>query len=130
MARTGESYSTARSQLARRATTQLRGSPTVIVPVTDMARSTAFYEVGLGLPVRWASETWTVLGDDDETIALEPARAAGVDVGIGIRVADLDAMLAAVEAAGGRIATREERFARVTDPDDNILRMMAVEPAS
>lgn len=126
MARTGESYSTARTQLARRATASVRGSPMVIVPVTDIERSTDFYVAGLGLPVRWTSATWTVLGDEDETIALEPTRIAGVDLGIGIKVADLQATLAAVAAAGGRIDSRDERVARVADPDGNVIRLMAV----
>jgi catechol 2,3-dioxygenase-like lactoylglutathione lyase family enzyme len=103
----------------------------VIVPVTDIERSTDFYSGGLGLPVRWASATWTVLGDDGETIALEPNRAAGVDLGIGIKVADLHATLMAIAAAGGRIDSRDERVARVSDPDGNTLRLMAVDgPAS
>lgn len=126
MARTGESYSTARAQLARRATAEVRGSPTVIVPVTDIERSTDFYAAGLGLPVRWTSATWTVLGDDGETIALEPTNAVGVDLGIGIKVADLQATLTAVAAAGGRIDAHDARVARVADPDGNIIRLMAV----
>lgn len=126
MARTGESYSTARSQLARRARAEVRGSPTVIVPVTDIERSMDFYGSGLGLPIRWTSATWTVLGDDDETIALEPALAAGLDLGIGIKVVDLQSTLTAVTATGGRVDSRGEHVARVADPDGNIIRLMAV----
>jgi catechol 2,3-dioxygenase-like lactoylglutathione lyase family enzyme len=125
MARTGESYSTARAQLARRAKTEVRGSPKVIVPVTDIERATDFYAAALGLAVRSAAPTWTILGDDGETIALEPARDAGVDLGIGIKVADLQATLAAVAAAGGRIDSQNERVARVADPDGNVVRLMA-----
>lgn len=130
MARTGEPYRTARAQLARRATAKVRGSPTVIVPVTDIERATDFYSAGLGLPVRWVSDTWTVLGDDDETIALEPALTAGVDLGIGLKVADLQAILVVVAAAGGRADAHEGRFARITDPDGNIVRLMAVGEAT
>lgn len=54
----------------------------------------------LGLPVRWTSDTWTVLGDDDETIALEPAPTVGVDLGIGIK-ADPDGNLIRLMAVGG-----------------------------
>ena len=125
MARTGESYSTARAHLARRAKTAVRGSPTVIVPVTDIDRAKDFYAAALGLAVRSATPTWTVLGDDGETIALEPARDAGIDLGIGIKVADLPAILAGVVAAGGRVDAQDERVARVADPDGNILRLMA-----
>ena len=125
MARTGESYSTARAQLARRATTEVRGEPTVIVPVTDMERSTHFYAAVLALPVRWTSATWTVIGDDGMTLALEPNAAAGVDLGIGVKVADLRATLAGVTAAGGRVETGDDVVARVADPDGNILRLMA-----
>jgi predicted enzyme related to lactoylglutathione lyase len=126
MARTGESYSTARAQLARGAKTELRGSPKMIVPVTDIERSAQFYAAALGLPVRLASPTWTILGDDGATIALEPAPDAGVDLGIGIKVADLQATLEAVAAAGGRIDSYGDRVARVADPDGNIVRLMAV----
>lgn len=126
MARTGESYSTARSQLARRAKAEVRGSPTVIVPVTDIDLSTGFYAAGLGLPVRWTSGTWTVLGDDGETVALEPNNATGVDLGIAIKVADLQSTLTAVTAAGGRIRSCRGHLARVADPDGNIVRLMAV----
>jgi catechol 2,3-dioxygenase-like lactoylglutathione lyase family enzyme len=115
-----------RAQLARRATAEVRGSPTVIVPVTDVHRSANFYAAGLGLAVRWTSDSWTVLGDEIATIALEPARAAGVDLGLGIKVADLQATLAAVAAAGGRIDAHDEHVARVADPDGNIIRLMAV----
>ncbi len=126
MARTGESYSTARAQLARRAQTELRGGPKVIVPVTDIERATDFYAAAFGLAVRSAAPSWTILGDDGETIALEPGTAAGVDLGIGIKVADLQATLAAVAAAGGRIDSYDERVARVADPDGNIVRLVAV----
>jgi predicted enzyme related to lactoylglutathione lyase len=126
MARTGESYSTARAQLARRAKTELRASPNVIIPVTDIERAKDFYAAAFGLTVRSASSTWTVLGDDGETIALEPGAQVGVDLGIGIKVADLQATLAAVAAAGGRIDAHEQRFARVADPDGNVVRLMAI----
>lgn len=124
MARTGESYSTARAQLARRAKTEVRGSPTVIVPVTDIERATDFYATALGLAVRSATPTWTILGEDGETIALEPAPDAGVDLGIGIKVADLQATLTAIAASGGSVDSHDQRVARVADPDGNILRLM------
>ena len=130
MARTGESYSTARAQLARRAKTDVRGSPKVIVPVTDIERATDFYAVAFGLAVRSIVSTWTILGDDGETIALEPASDAGVDLGIGIKVVDLQATLEAVAAAGGRVESRDERVARIADPDGNIIRVMAVGSAT
>ena len=126
MARTGESYSAARAQLARRAQAEVRDSPTVIVPVTDMEQATDFYRDGLGLAVRFASRTWTVLGEDGGTIALEPGGASGVDLGIGIKVADLAATLKAVSLAGGRIKLHKETVARVADPDGNIIRLMDV----
>lgn len=126
MARTGESYSIARAQLARRAQAEVRNSPTVIVPVTDMQQATDFYRDGLGLAVRCASPEWTVLGDDGETIALEPGGASGVDLGIGIKVADLAATLKAIATAGGRVTLHHETIARVADPDGNIIRLVAV----
>lgn len=126
MARTGESYSTARAQLARRAKTEVRGNPKVIVPVTDMDRATNFYASAFGFQVRSATSTWTVMGDDGEMVALEPAADVGIDLGIGIKVADLAASLTAVVAAGGRIDSHDERVARVADPDNNTVRLMAV----
>jgi predicted enzyme related to lactoylglutathione lyase len=126
MARTGESYSTARAHVAKRARAEVRGNPTVIVPVTDMERATEFYSAGLGLPVRSSSPTWTIVGDDDETIALEPGGSAGADVGIGIKVVDLPAVLTSVLAAGGQVESHHDAVARVADPDGNIVRLMAV----
>ncbi len=130
MARTGESYTTARLQLSRRAKAEVRGGPTVIVPVTDMRRATDFYSGGLGLAIRTTSTTWTVLGNEHETIALEPAGAAGVDVGIGIKVVDLAATLKAVAAAGGEIESHHAAGARVADPDGNVIRVVATGQAT
>lgn len=126
MARTGESYSTARAHLARRAHVEVRHSPIVIVPVSDMRRAADFYQDGLGLAVRCSSPTWTVLGDDGETIALEPGGISGIDVGIGIKVVDLETILKAVAAAGGHVETHHQSAARVADPDGNIIRLVAV----
>lgn len=131
MARTGESYSTARAHLARRSKAKVRGNPMIIVPVSDTDRAANFYAVALGLAVRSASPTWTTLGDDSQVVALEPAPDTGVDLGIGIKVADLPAALDGVVAAGGRIESSDERVARVTDPDGNTVRLMAFgEPTS
>lgn len=130
MARTGESYSTARAQLARRAQAEVRETPTVIVPVSDMQRATDFYSAGLGLAVRCKSPTWTILGDDGEMIALEPGGTAGLDLGIGIKVAEMTATLDAIAAAGGRIESHHDAVARVADPDGNLMRLMAVQEAT
>lgn len=124
MARTGESYSAARAQLARRARTTVAGNPAVIVAITDMPRATAFYNRALGLSIRWSSPAWTILGDDGETIALEPGGAVGADTGIGLKVDDLDTVLGAVVEAGGRVESQHGALAHVTDPDGNRLRLM------
>ena len=125
MARTNESYTTARQQLSRRARAEVRGGPMVIVPVSDIRRATVFYSTALGLAVRSSSSTWTVLGNDDETIALEPGGTVGVDLGIGLKVGDLAATLEAVAAAGGGAESRHDFSARVVDPDGNVIRVMA-----
>ncbi len=126
MARTGESYTSARAQLARRARAKVVTGPFVVVPVTDMNRSTRFYREALELPVASTSETWTVVGRDGEKLALEPGGATGVELGIGIRVTDLDAAIHRVVGAGGRLVSRNGPTARVADPDGNLLRLMAV----
>lgn len=126
MARTGESYSTARAHLARRAQTAVRGRPSLIVPVTDVGRATDFYANAFALQRRFASSTWTVLGDGDWALALEPSDVTGVDLGIGVKVVDLPTTLASVVAAGGHVESQSERVARVADPDGNLLRLMAI----
>ena len=95
----------------------------MIVPVTDIERATDFYAAALGLPVRSVTPTWTLLGEDGEALALEAAPVAGVDLGIGIKVADLQATLTAIAAKGGSVHSHDEPVARVADPDGNILRM-------
>ena len=125
MARTGESYSTARGQLARRARGTVSNGPFVVVPIADMRRAVDFYAEALGLSVRSVVDAWAVLGHgDEETIALEPNTAVGVDLGIGLRVADLPAVLERVRERGGAVLDHAGPSARIADPDGNIVRLL------
>jgi predicted enzyme related to lactoylglutathione lyase len=124
MANTGESFSAARLQLARRARAEVTDAPVVVIAVADMDRALRFYGEALGLPVRSAADTWSVLGDDGSTIALEPAAdVTGGDVGIGLRVDGLAEVLTKVEAHGGNVIDSSGVAARITDPDGNLLRL-------
>ena len=125
MARTGESYTSARAQLARRARGRVTHSPVVIVPVRDVDRAIRFYNETLGLPIVSAAPTWTVVGDDDNRIALEPAATTAIDTGLGFRVDDLDLTLRAITAVGGTVLSRAGPAARVADLDGNVFRLLS-----
>ena len=55
---------------------QLRTLDYVIVFVSDMQRSTAFYRDLLGLPLKFSSPGWTEFVTGSTTLALHPARDA------------------------------------------------------
>jgi len=48
-------------------------------------------------------------------------------VDLGIKVANLQAILSAVSAAGGRVDSFDERVARIADPDGNVIRLVATD---
>ncbi len=124
MAATGESYTAARAQLARRARGRVTDGPFVIIPVTDMDRAVRFYTEGLLLPLRSACSTWAEVGRDGETMALEPGGTTGSDLGVGVGVASLNTTLSRVVTAGGAVVDRAGPSARVSDPDGNIVRLL------
>jgi predicted enzyme related to lactoylglutathione lyase len=75
----------------------------LMLPVQDMARAVGFYRDTIGLAVEFESEFWTELRWRDTTIALHGGGAGDErESWLGFHVADLDAALVAVEAAGGR----------------------------
>ena len=95
-----------------------------MVPVEDMDRAVGFYRDVLGLSLQFESPEWTELAWRDATIALH--RGGGEEPRgswLGFQVDDVDAALAAIEAAGGRRgADRFEAGARlvsITDTEGN-----------
>ena len=97
-----------------------------MVPVDDMDRAMGFYRDVLGLTQQFASPDWTELTWRDATIALHRGGGGGQrESWLGFHVEDLDAALAAIEAAGGRRgADRNEggvRLVSITDTEGNAL---------
>jgi predicted enzyme related to lactoylglutathione lyase len=89
-----------------------------------MDRAVGFYRDVLGLSLQFESPEWTELAWRDTTIALHRGRGEGPRGSwLGFQVDDVDAALAAIEAAGGRRgADRFEAGARlvsITDIEGN-----------
>jgi hypothetical protein len=76
----------------------------VELPVDDTGAAKAFYEAAFGWSLAGFGPTYaaTVTGDTDIGLQGDPAEATKAPLPV-IDVADLEAALAAVEAAGGRI---------------------------
>ena len=76
----------------------------VELPVSDTAAAKAFYEAAFGWSLTGFGPTYaaTMTGDTDIGLQGDPAEAAKAPLPV-IDVEDLEAALAAVEAAGGRI---------------------------
>ncbi|MGZ8296156.1 MAG: VOC family protein [Allosphingosinicella sp.] len=76
----------------------------VELPVGDTGAARAFYEAAFGWSLTEFGPTYaaTVTGDTDIGLQGDPAEATRAPLPV-IDVADLEAALAAVEAAGGRI---------------------------
>jgi predicted enzyme related to lactoylglutathione lyase len=96
----------------------------MMVPVQNMTRAVRFYRDAIGLPVEFESEFWTELRWRDATIALHGGGSGDErESWLGFHVADLDAALAAVEAAGGRRGKERfeggTRLVAVIDPEGN-----------
>lgn len=104
----------------------------VIVNVSNMDRSVAFYREALGLPLKFASPGWSELATGRTTIALHAVEGKSPAPGppvpgtamLGFGVPDVDAAHAALVAKGVRFAMpptdrREEgiRLAVALDPD-------------
>ncbi len=76
----------------------------VELPVSDTAAARAFYEAAFGWSLTEFGPTYaaTLSGDTDIGLQGDPAEASRAPLPV-IDVADLEAALAAVEGAGGRI---------------------------
>jgi predicted enzyme related to lactoylglutathione lyase len=76
----------------------------VELPAGDVGSAKAFYEAAFGWSLTLFGPTYaaTVTGDTDIGLQGDPAEATKAPLPV-IDVADLEAALAAVEAAGGRI---------------------------
>jgi predicted enzyme related to lactoylglutathione lyase len=103
------------------------------LPVADTARAKAFYGAAFG----WAfsdfgpSYAATTSGDTDIGFQADPAQQTAAALPV-IEVADVDAALAAVEAAGGRVTMPVFAFPggrrfHFADPDGHELAVMQVD---
>ncbi|MBI5365939.1 MAG: VOC family protein [Planctomycetes bacterium] len=101
---------------------------TVILKVSDMERSTAFYRDLLGLTVKYASPGWTEFALDGAALALHPAPPECVaDVGangvtLNFAVDDLKKVVAELKSRGAPsdltvISEDFGKFAEILDPD-------------
>jgi lactoylglutathione lyase len=98
----------------------------VMVVVSDMTRSVAFYRDVLGLPLRYQTPYWSefdvggvvlALHPAGDTLAVEPT----TGINFGFYVEEIDAVLEQIRSRGGEIASRDEEpfgiLAHVRDPD-------------
>lgn len=53
----------------------------VIISVSEMARSVAFYRDTIGLPLKFETSTWTEFATDGATLALHVHRSGTSDIG-------------------------------------------------
>lgn len=119
---------------------QTHGLAHIHLVVRDLERSLRFYQGVFGMQERFRDGPKMVFlntpgSGDLVTLNEDPAEAqlAGVSGGVahfGFRLAnraDLDAAIAAVEAAGGKLLQRGERasgrFAYVADPDGYVIEL-------
>src|SRR5258708_850856 len=105
----------------------------VELPVGDIASAKAFYERAFGWSLTDFGPTYasTLTGDTDIGLQADAAEATRAPLAV-IQVADLEAALAAVSAAGGTIVVPIFAFPggrrfQFTDPGGNELACMQVE---
>jgi predicted enzyme related to lactoylglutathione lyase len=103
----------------------------VELPVGEIGRSKAFYEQAFGWTLTDFGPTYasTLTGDTDIGLQADPAEATKAPLPV-IQVSDLEAALAAVEAAGGRVvrpifAFPGGRRFQFADPSGNEIAVMA-----
>lgn len=105
----------------------------IIIFVSDMERSTAFYRDLLGLSLKFSSPSWTEFAAGSTTLALHPARMTPVSsfqeqapagqAQLGFEVDDLDALYASLQPQGLRFSQPPQKQAEggkiaiVHDPD-------------
>ncbi|MCU6452933.1 VOC family protein [Sphingomonas sp. A2-49] len=100
------------------------------LPVTDTARAKAFYGAAFGWAFSDFGPTYaaTTTGDTDVGFQADDSEKSAAALPV-IGVDDLDAALAAIEAAGGRITMAPFAFPggrrfHFADPDDHELAVM------
>ncbi|RJL33082.1 VOC family protein [Bailinhaonella thermotolerans] len=110
-------------------TSSTQGILTVLHPVSDLARAKAVYQALLGVEPQADSPYYVGFEAAGQQIGLVPS-GVGQDMDSPVaywHVADIDAKLAEVTAAGAKVkeAPREvspgRRVATFTDPDGNVL---------
>jgi lactoylglutathione lyase len=105
----------------------------IIVFVSDMQRSTAFYRDLLGLSLKFSSPGWTEFVAGSTTLALHPARTTSVSSSqeqspagqaqLGFQVDDLDALYTSLQLQGVRFSVAPQqqaeggKLAVLHDPD-------------
>jgi predicted enzyme related to lactoylglutathione lyase len=106
----------------------------VELPVGDIAAAKAFYEAAFGWSLTGFGPTYaaTMTGDTDLGLQSDPAEATKAPLPV-IDVPDLEAALASVEAAGGRIvrpifAFPGGRRFHFLDPGGNELAAVTADP--
>ncbi|MEQ1502891.1 MAG: VOC family protein [Myxococcota bacterium] len=105
----------------------------LMITVSDMARSVAFYRDALGIPLRFESPDWSEFDTDGTTLALHGGGVAGRHgtpgaaglASLGFTVPDLDRTVAELEGRGVRFVVRPTdrpgegiRLAVAADPDE------------
>ena len=100
------------------------------LPVTDTARAKAFYGAAFGWAFSDFGPTYaaTTTGDTDVGFQADPEQKTAAALPV-IEVGDVDAALAAVEAAGGRVTVATFAFPggrrfHFADPDGHELAVM------
>lgn len=105
---------------------------TRVIGVTDMTRAVQFYQQALGLEVQRTSPYWSDLTCGDGNLALQshrPDTEAEIHTMVIFTVADLDAAVADVEAAGGALQGRRDEphapvlIAHVLDTEKNVIQL-------
>jgi lactoylglutathione lyase len=89
---------------------QLQKLDSIIIFVSDMQRSTAFYRDLLGLPLKFSSPGWTEFTTGSTSIALHPARdtsqlssqerSPSGQAQLGFQVDDLNTVYASLQSEG------------------------------
>ncbi len=108
---------------------KIQGVHTILVQVTDMNRSVAFFRDGLGLEVTYASPYWTTIALGEQRLGLHPVMGEGATPSprmgciVGLTVDNILALRTIIESLGGWMGELHETPSGVvmdfTDPDNN-----------
>lgn len=125
MARTGESYSTARQHLLAKARADRTDVAVVIVPVSEISRAVRFYTEVLGAEPVGVGDEWTELQLGGIRVALSREDGGGMETGLALLVDDLEHTVAlAVDLGGSGTMPATDTACPLFDPDGNSLRIM------